>query len=117
MKILKTDIENLAANKKMLYKLTQASSKSISKLDDEELDRSHPVDAYLQYEDVNRKGNPVTLLSILSDGTVYTAQSVTLQESFFKIVELMEDEPFSVIFIQGTAKSGRKFIDCELDCT
>lgn len=117
MKILKTDIENLAANKKMLYKLTQASSKSISKLDDDELDRSHPVDAYLQYEDVNSKGNSVTLLSILSDGTVYTAQSVTLQESFFKIVEFMEDEPFSVIFTQGTAKSGRQFIDCELDCT
>lgn len=116
MKILRTDIENLAENKKTLYKLTQASSKSISKLPDEELDVSHPVDAYLLYEDKNSKGDPVTLLSIVSGSTVYTAQSKTLQESFFKIVDLMGTDPFAVIFTQGVAKSGRNFIDCEMDC-
>ena len=116
MKILRTDIENLAENKKMLYKLTQASSKSVSKLKDEELDVSHPVDAYLQYEDVNSKGNPVTLLTIVSGSDVFTAQSQTLQESFFKIVDLMDGDPFSVIFTQGISKSGRPFVDCEMDC-
>lgn len=116
MKILRTDIESLAENKKMLYKLTMGSSKTVSKLTDEELDVSHPVDAYLQYEDVNRKGNPVTLLSIVSGSDIFTAQSQTLQDSFFRIVDLMDGEPFSVIFTQGTSKNGRPFVDCEMDC-
>lgn len=117
MKILKTDIENLSENKKMLYKLTQASSKSVSKLKDEELDVSHPVDAYLLYEDVNKKGNQITLLTIVSGSEVFTAQSQTLQESFFKIVDLMDGDPFSIIFTQGISKNGRPFVDCEMDCT
>mgnify|MGYP003294670118 CR=1 FL=1 len=55
MKIIKTDIENLENDVVMLYKLTHnKSGKSATKLDDEELEKVYPVDAYLLYEDVNQ---------------------------------------------------------------
>ena len=45
MKLIKTNIENLEQDKKMLYRLTMGDSKGVAKMSDEELDRSYPVDA------------------------------------------------------------------------
>lgn len=115
MKIIKTDIENLENDVVMLYKLTHnKSGKSATKLDDEELEKVYPVDAYLLYEDVNQKNEKVELLSILSGDFVVTAQSATLKRSFFEILDLVKGRGFSIKFTDGKTKSDRRFMDCEL---
>lgn len=115
MKILKTNIENLEENTLMLYKLTKGkTNKSANKLDDEELEREYPVTAYLLYEDENNKGETVKLLSILSGNEVITAQSATVQKSFFEIIDLVKGRDFSIKFTDGKTKSDRRFMDCDL---
>lgn len=116
MKLIRTNKENLEEDKKMLYRLTMGDSKGVAKMSDEELDRSYPVDAYLVYEKEDSKGNPVTLLTILSGSEVITAQSQTLQKAFLEIADLMGDDPYSVRFESGESKNGRRFVYCVLDC-
>lgn len=116
MKLIRTNIENLEEDKKMLYRLTMGDSKGVAKMTDEELDKSYPVDAYLVYEKEDNKSNPVTLLTILSGSEVITAQSQTLQKAFLEIADLMGDDPYSVRFEAGESKNGRRFVYCVLDC-
>ncbi len=116
MKIIKTNIEDIEQNKKMIYRLTMGDSKGVAKMSDEELDRSYPVDAYLIYEKEDSKRNPVTLLTILSGGEVITTQSQTLQKAFLEIADLMENDPYSIRFESGESKNGRRFVYCVLDC-
>lgn len=116
MRLLKTNIADLAENKKMLYRLTMGESKGVAKMTDEELDCSYPVDAYLFYEKEDKDGKPVQLLTILSGQTVITAQSSTLQKAFSEIVDLMGDDDFAVRFESGNSKNGRRFVYCVLDC-
>ena len=114
MKILKTDVENLEEEIVLLYKLTKGSSTSASKLSDEELDATYPVDAFVLYEDVNRKGEDVKILAILSGDRVITAQSETFQRSFFDIVDIVKNHSFSIKVTDGKTKSDRRFMNCEL---
>lgn len=115
MKIIKTDIADLENDVVMLYKLTHGKSgKTATKLNDEELERVYPVTAYLLYEDVNQKGEPVELLSILSGDFVVTAQSATLKRSFFEILDIVGNRSFSIKFTDGKTKSDRRYMDCEL---
>ena len=116
MKIIKSNLENIENEVVMLYALTKGKKNtvSVSKLDDEELEQEYPVDVYLQYEDENNKGESVTLLSIMSGNMVLTAQSATFQRSFFEIVDLVGDRPFSIRVIDGKTKSDRRYMDCEL---
>ena len=115
MKILETNVENLENETLLLYKLTKGKgNKSVSKLDDEDLDAIYPVDAYCFYEDVNNKGETNKLLAILSGNAVLTAQSATVQRSFFEILDMVKGRAFSVKFTDGKTKNDRRFMDCEL---
>lgn len=117
MKIIKSNIENIENDKKMLYRLTKGTALSLSQLDDEQLDQSWPVDAYLIYEDTNQSGTTNTIISILSGHTVLSGQSQPFRDSFLEIVEIMEDEPFSIHIVHRiSGKNKRKYVTCTLDC-
>lgn len=117
MKIIRTNIENLADDKKMLYRLTKGTAVSLSQLEDEQLDQSWPVDAYLVYEDTNQSGSTNTIISILSGHTVLSGQSQPFRDSFLEIADIMEDDPFSIHIVHRiSGKSKRKYVTCTLDC-
>ena len=116
MKILRTSVKDLETTPLMLYRLTQSRvSKPISKLTDAELDKLYPVDAFVEYEDVNNRGEVVTILSILSGDTILVAQSGTFRESFNHIVDIVgENRHFTIAVITDVSKAGRRFMDCDL---
>ena len=116
MKVIKSNVENIESEVVLLYALTKGKKNtvSVSKLEDEELDAEYPVDVYLLYEDLNNKGETVPLLSIMSGERVLTAQSATFQRSFFEILDLVGNRPFSIRVTDGKTKSDRRFMDCEL---
>ena len=116
MKILNTNIEDLTENGKMLYMLTNQTSNTIavSKMTDDELDKSWPVDAYLIYEDDSKDGAN-TYVSILSGHTVLSGASKPFRESFMKIIEAMGTEAFSIHVIHRVSNNNRKYVSCTLD--
>ena len=114
MKIIETNIENLNESKQTLYKLTMGESLSVQKMDDEELDKSYPVDGFVLYEDENNKGETVEILSILSNGLVLSTVSKTFKTNFFRICDLFGEEPFAIRVSTGNSKNGRRFFDCVL---
>ena len=116
MKILRTDVENLANEKKMLYKLTKGTSTSFKDMTDEELDQSWPVDAFLIYEDENRSGGTVTLITIISGNHALAGQSKPFIESFEEILDIMDGEPFSIHIHKLTSNKNRSFYTATLDC-
>ena len=117
MKILKSNVENIENEKKLLYRLTKGTAISFSQLDDEQLDKSWPVDAYLIYEDTNQNGNTNTIISILSGNTILSGQSQPLRDSFLEIVDIMGDEPFAIHVVRRVSgKSKRVYVTCTLDC-
>lgn len=72
------------------------------------------ISGYLYFED-EKDGDTAYLLSILdNDGNVFTTQSLTFKTSFENILEIMEDEPFTIKKVSGESKAGRKFVDCTL---
>lgn len=76
-----------------------------------------PVKKYMLFEDVKENtGEVVEILSILTtDNKVYSSQSETVKRSFYDIVNIMGDKPFTIIKISGKTKAGRDFINCILD--
>ena len=116
MKILKTNIENLAESKVMIYKLTKAPSINLQRMTDEQSAAAYPVDAYLYYEDTNSKGDVVNVLAILSGSVVISTVGKTFIDSFFQIVDIMDGDPFTIRVYTGESKNKRKFFDCVLDC-
>lgn len=115
MKIIKSNIENLEQSPLILYKLTKSkNAKGVAKLDDEELDKNYHVDAFCVYEDVNSKGENITLLSILSGNVVLTAQSATFRSSFDDILEVVGNRGFTISILSGESKGGRRYMDCDL---
>lgn len=116
MTIIRTNIENLAEDKKTLYKLTK--SKGVAVKDAEGVFK---VDAFLIYEDVNAKGEIQTVTAVLckdSEGNSVKLQSIsaTFRREFEEIADIMGDEEFSIILVHGTTKSGRDFVSCEMFC-
>lgn len=115
MQIIRTNVENLENNPLMLYKLTRSKlTKSVNKMTDEELDQLYPVDAYVEYADVNNKGEEVTILSFISGEDVFAAQSATFRETFFSIVDIVGDRHFTIAITTGVSKAGRRYMDCDL---
>ena len=117
MQILLTNVQNLTESKKLIYKMTVAAGRNVQKMTDEERSKSYPVDVYVLYDDVNEKGEEHQVLSILSGNEKFTTISQTFIKSFVKIADLMEDDPFSILIRTGESKNGRKYVDCELDCS
>lgn len=116
MEIKKTNIENLAKDKKTIYRLTKGTRTSFKDLEDEELDKSWPVDAYLIYEDTTSTGTVNTLISILSNGQIIGGQSKPFIDSFMEIIEIMEDEPIAIHIHRLQSRNQRTYYTATLDC-
>lgn len=117
MQIIRTNIDNLAENKKALYQLTKASGVNVK---DIEADKSHPVAGWALYTDVGKgkdKTEREVLAVVLEDGTKLQTISGIFIEAFLEIVDIMDGEPFAIITRKSTSKAGREFVTCELDCT
>lgn len=116
LKIIDTSNKELLNDPVFLYKMTRGkTSVSVNKLDDDQLDNDFAVSAWLIYTDVNSKGEDVEILSVLTEsGLVLAAQSKTFKESFFDIVDIVGDRPYSIRVLSGTSKSGRRYMDCDL---
>lgn len=117
MEIIATNLENLAESKKLLYKMTVSAGQNVQKMTEEQRSRSYPVDVYVLYDDINEKGEEHRILSILSGNEKLSTISQTFIKSFMRIVDLMDGDPFAILVTGGESKNGRKFVDCELDCS
>ena len=116
MEIIRTNVDT--TNKKLLYKLTRSAGKMVQDTEDR---KSIPVAAYALYNDPkeNKDGTMkenLVLSFINPDGEKFSTVSATFQREFFDIVDIMQDEAFSVLLIHGTTKGGKPFVTCELDC-
>lgn len=111
MEILKTNIQNLAEDKRALYKLSKARGVNVK---DMEKDSEHPVDAFLYYEDVNSKGDPQKVLTILSGAVKMQTISNTFINAFLEIADLMDGDSYSIKIVKDVTKAGREFVSCEL---
>lgn len=100
-------------NKVEIYLMTVANNiPSIKTLNDGEV---IPVAGHIIFVD-HKENEDVEILSIITpEKKVYSCQSVTFKKSFLDIVDVMGGEKFSVIKTSGRNKSGREYINCELD--
>lgn len=111
MEIIRTNID--ATNKKEVYRLTKSESQRVQ---DVEKGISLPVDKWALYTEKNNKGEEQNVLAVVSGGMKISTISKTFIESFLECVDLMGDDPFSIIITGGTSKGGRQYVNCELDC-
>jgi len=111
MEIIRTNID--VSNKKAVYRLTKAASVRVQDL---EQGLSLPVESYMLYTEENSKGEKQNVLTVVSGGTKLSTISQTFIRSFFECVDLMGEDPFSIIITGGQSKNGRRYVDCELDC-
>lgn len=115
MNIVRTNIDT--NNKKAVYKLTKAESQRVQDL---EQGVSFPVDSWALYEEDKLKKDGTTekqtILAVVSGGVKFATISQTFINSFMECVDLMENDPFSIIITGGTSKGGRQYVNCELDC-
>lgn len=119
MTFLKTNINT--EDKKQVYRMTKGDSKKIEGL---ERGLSIPVDHFALYiEEKDRKKQDgtteqyeQTVLTFTSGPHKFGTISATFIKSFLEIVEIMDGDPFAIIITGGESKSGRKFVNCELDC-
>lgn len=114
MTLIKTNIENLHEDKKTLYMLTKKSGKKISDLAPDQMEMSWPVDAYILYSDVNSDGEEIEYLKILSGNVVLSTTSESVKRGFLDVVDIMGDEPFSVVFDEKVSKNNRHYFICEM---
>jgi len=116
MKVIRSNVENIENEIVLLYTLTKGKKNTVSasKLTDEELAQDYPVSVWLEYEDEDKDGNPVKLLSIMSGDKIISAQSATLQRNFFEIVDIVKGHNFTIRFTDGKSNAGRRYMSCEL---
>ena len=111
MKLLYKSKETIS--KRDIYKMTQDAG--IKMMKDVEANAVIAVCLYVYYEDTNNKNETSQILSIMGDnGEVWSTTSKTFQRSFNAIVDIMEDEPFSIMKKEGVTKAGRPYVDCAL---
>lgn len=111
MNIIKTNIANLAEDKRTLYKLAKSRGQNVKDMD---ANSEHPVDAYLLYTDTNSKGDEQTVLTILSGDTKMQTISKTFINAFLEVADLMGEDAYSIKIIKDVTKAGREFVSCEL---
>lgn len=120
MEIISTNINR--EDKKAIYRLTKAAGVNVK---DMHAGAVLAVSAYCLYTDVSqsRTGEETTreVLSILvtddqGPGGKISTISPTFIRSFMEIVDIMGEDPFSIIILKETSKGGREFVTCELDC-
>lgn len=117
MEIIRTNANT--EDRKALYLLTKSQALNMQTLP---IGTSLPVDTYCVYNESKpdpKTGEAVvnTVCSIISGGKKYATISATFIREFNDILDIMENDPFSIIITGGTSRGGRKFVSCELDCT
>lgn len=119
MKFITTNINT--ENKKEVYRMTKGDSQKIEGL---EKGLSLPVDKFALYEepktrkkqDGTEEEYAQTVLTFTSGGYKFGTISATFIKSFMEIVEIMGTDAFAIIITGGKSKSGREYVNCELDC-
>lgn len=109
MTINKIFPENMS--KKTLYALTRGQSIQAMNMDDRTSIK--PV-AFVEYTDVNAKGEENTILTILdgNSGEVISTISKTFQRDFYDVLTFMDGDEFEIHTIHGTTKAGRNYVTC-----
>lgn len=119
MTFLRTNINT--EDKKQVYRMTKGDSQKIDGL---EKGLSLPVDNFALYTEVkDRKKQDgtteqyeQTVLTFTSGPHKFGTISATFIKSFLEIVDIMGEDKFAIIITGGESKSGRKYVNCELDC-
>lgn len=119
MTFLRTNINT--EDKKQVYRMTKGDSQKIDGL---EKGLSLPVDNFALYtetkdrkkQDGTTEQYEQTVLTFTSGPHKFGTISATFIKSFLEIVDIMGDDPFAIIITGGESKSGRKYVNCELDC-
>lgn len=97
------------------YAAMRNSSMSMQDVDDETV---LTVDAWMEYEDVDREtGEVKTLLVIKSEGNQYTTISQTFIREFLEAWDFFADHDERVARIavlHGVTKAGRSYVTCEV---
>lgn len=99
-------------SKRDAYRLTKAQSvKKMSEAAGSVLNPS----AWVLFEDLNSKtGELQTVLVMEDNGEKFATVSKTFIKEFCDACEAFDNNPGGIKVIEGTTKSGRKFITCEL---
>lgn len=119
MNFIQTNIN--IADKKAVYRMTKGESQKIEGL---EKGISIPIEKYALYEepktrkkqDGTEEEYTQTVLTFTSGAYKFGTISATFIKSFLEIVEIMGEDPFAIIITGGESKSGRKYVNCEMDC-
>ena len=119
MTFLRTNINT--EDKKQVYRMTKGDSQKIDGL---ERGLSLPVDHFALYteakdrkkQDGTTEQYEQTVLTFTSGPHKFGTISATFIKSFLEIVDIMGSDPFAIIITGGESKSGRKYVNCELDC-
>lgn len=119
MTFLRSNIKT--EDKKQVYRMTKGDSLKIEGL---EKGLSLPVDKFALYtETKDRKKQDGTIeqyeqtvLTFTSGPHKFGTISATFIKSFLEIVDIMGEDKFAIIITGGESKSGRKYVNCELDC-
>ena len=95
------------------YRLTLSPEVlSLHKIEDND---TLTVSAFLEFDDVDNKGEETHILSILGiDGKVWIMQSATAKRSFFDMVSIFGNEGFTIKKISGETKAGREYVNLTL---
>lgn len=120
MNFIQTNIDT--ADKKAVYRMTKGESQKIEGL---EKGITLPVDKYALYEesktrkkqDGTEEEYTQTVLTFTSGDCKFGTISATFIKSFLEIVDIMGEDPFAIIITGGESKSGRKYVNCEMDCS
>lgn len=119
MTFIKTNIN--PEDKKQVYRMTKGDSNKIEGI---EKGLTMPVELYALYDEPKtRKKQDGTeeeytqrVLTFISGGHKFGTISTTFIKSFLEIVDIMGEEPFSIIITGGESKNGRQYVNCEMDC-
>lgn len=106
MEFIKTNIN--PEDKRQVYRMTCGDS---NKIDGIEKGTELPVDKYAVYMEGDKK-----VLTFTSGKLKFGTISQTFIKSFLEIVEIMGDDPFTIIVTGGESKNGRRYVNCELLC-
>lgn len=98
--------------KRDAYRLTKAAS--VKKMSEAAGSVLNPT-AWVLYEVLDDKtGEMKTVLVIEADGEMFGTISKTFIKEFCDACEEFDNDPGALKIIEGTTKSGRKYITCEL---
>lgn len=113
MKITRTNKDLTKEEKYMMTK-----SPSIVSIKDIPDNTEIEIYAWCEYNDISKDGEETELLSIMdSNFNVYACQSATFKRNFFDLVDIFENETFTIKKLSGTTKAGRPYINCDLVIT